>query len=62
MTIMQVKLRGDVFLRARISGDPGGEQAVELSIGPETADHAVRISEATAHALLVMLQLTGRGS
>ena len=60
--IVQVKLRGDRFLCASSLAHGGSEQTVELSIGPETGDRLVRISEATALALLGMLQLAGRAS
>jgi hypothetical protein len=60
--IMQVRLRGEVFLRASLVRDAAGEQALVFSIGHETGDHTVRVPDTTAHALLTMLQLAGRGS
>lgn len=60
MMIMQVRLRGDAFLRANIVEHAGNEQTVAFSLGPETGDHAVRVSDTTAHTLLVMLRLVAR--
>jgi hypothetical protein len=62
MMIMQVRLRGDVFLRASVVEHTAGDDTVTFSIGPEMGDHAVCVSDTTAHVLLMMLQLSGRGS
>lgn len=62
MMIMQVKLRGDVFVRANVVEDAGNDRTVAFSLGPETGEHAVHVSDITAHTLLAMLQLVGRGS
>jgi hypothetical protein len=58
--LMQVKLRANVFLRACIAGDAAHE--VVFSIGPEAGEHAVRVSDATAHVLLLMMQLSARSA
>jgi hypothetical protein len=39
--------------------DDANDQTVTFSLWLETSEHAVRVSETTAHALLVMLQLWG---
>ena len=62
MVILQGRLRGDVVLRASVVERGGGDDAIASSIGSEHGEHAVRVSDATAHALLAMLQLVGRGS
>lgn len=55
-TLMQVKLASGVVLRASVVDDT----AVEFSVGPETGEHGVRVSDAAAHVLLVMQQLAPR--
>ena len=54
--MMQVKLVSGVVLRASVVDDA----TVELSVGPETGEHTVRVSDAAAHVLLVMQQLAPR--
>jgi hypothetical protein len=60
--VMQVKLAGDAFLRATIAAREAGAPAVVFSVGPETGEHAVTVTDTAAQVLLLMMQLRGRGS
>jgi hypothetical protein len=55
VTIVQLKLRADIFLRARSAGVAGSE--VVFSVGPEHGEHVIPVSDAAAHVLMLMLML-----
>jgi hypothetical protein len=60
MLILQVKLHGDILLRAHVVEQPGAPPAVELAVVREGGAPVIRVSEATAQTLLRMLQLASR--
>ena len=56
--LIQLRLRADIFLRARIAGAAGSE--VVFSVGPEHGEHVIPVSAVVAHVLMLMLPLMSR--